>query len=133
MMRFKPTAFLLTAFLFLSLWARAQDSVIVSWKTTTEKIAEGKYKIIFTGSIKKGWHIYTAPNTEADLSGITTSREDSSIIIHDLQFVTKGTVPQTDVLGVPNLQIAQDSIVCFQIAEIRLLIKNLSTRNLHLL
>ena len=119
MMRFfKPTVFLLPAFLFLSLFARAQDSVIVSWKTTAEKITEGKYKIIFHGTIKKGWHIYTAPNTEADMSGITTSPEDSSIILKEMQFVTKSIVPQTDVLGVRNLQVASDSIIFFQIAEI---------------
>ena len=119
MMRFfKPTVFLLPAFLFLSLFARAQDSVIVSWKTTAEKITEGKYKIIFYGTIKKGWHIYTAPNAEADMSGITTSPEDSSIILKEMQFVTKSIVPQTDVLGVRNLQVASDSIIFFQIAEI---------------
>ena len=119
MMRFfKPTVFLLPAFLFLSLFARAQDSVIVSWKTTTEKITEGKYTIIFYGTIKKGWHIYTAPNTEADMSGITTSLEDSSIILKEIQFVTKSIVPQKDVLGVRNLKVASDSIIFFQIAEI---------------
>ena len=132
MMRFfKPTSLLLPALLLLSLFAWAQDSIVVTWKTSAEKIAEGKYNIKFTGTIKKGWHIYTAPNAEADMSGITTSREDSSIILKQINLITKSIVSQNDVLGVPNLQIASDSIIYSQIAEIPATVGNTFFMQVH--
>lgn len=108
----------LIVFLFISFLAGAQDSAIVSWKTTAEKISDRSYKINFTGTIKKGWHIYAAPNAEAELSGITVSSDDSSLSLKDMQIVTKSISTDTDVLGVKGLQIINDSIIFSKLIEI---------------
>ena len=47
---------LLFVFLFFINAIHAQDAKIISWKTASEKIVEGSYKVTFTGIIKKGWH-----------------------------------------------------------------------------
>ena len=114
MRSFRSTA-LSFVLLFLSSFAVAQDSAIVSWKTAVEKISDSTYKINFKGTIRKDWHIYTAPNKEAEISGITVSREDSSIILRNLEIITKGTATDTDVLGVRNLQVAEGIFTFYQI------------------
>ncbi len=103
---FRTIASSITLLLF-SFFAGAQDSAIVSWKTTAEKIPGGSYKITFSGTIKKGWHLYSAPNKEAEISGITVTAEDSTVRLGQQEIITKGTLTNTDVLGVRNLEIAE--------------------------
>ncbi len=106
--------YLLFAFVFSTITLKAQDDKIITWKTVSEKIGEGNYKVNFTGIIKKGWHTYIAPNAEAEISSITTTTEDSIVSLKELQLISKGIVATKDVLAVNNLQIISDSIVFSQ-------------------
>ena len=84
----------LTALLFLLFFAcsfssTAQDSAVITWKTAAEKISEKEYKIKFVGIIRKGWHLYAAPNTEAEISGITITNKDSTLALKNMDLVPK--------------------------------------------
>ncbi len=110
----RKISFVLLVFVLCINVLHAQDTKIISWKTSTEKTGEGNYKVTFTGIIKTGWHIYIAPNAEAEISGISVTKDDSVIVLKELQLFTKGTVAEKDVLAVKNLQVATDSVVFIQ-------------------
>ncbi len=110
----RKISFVLLVFVLSINVLHAQDAKIISWKTNTEKTGEGNYKVTFTGIIKTGWHTYIAPNAEAEISGISITKEDSVIALRELQIITNGTVAEKDVLAVKNLQVATDSVVFIQ-------------------
>lgn len=103
--------------LLFSVSVKAQDSTIVQWKNTAEKISNGKYKITFTGIIKKDWHVYTAPDAATEISGITISKEDSAIVLNDLQIRTYGTLTD-DHVWAKKLQAVTDSIIFTQLVTL---------------
>ena len=117
-MRFFTFRYVLLVFvLAFSVSVQAQDSTIVQWKNTSEKISEGKYKITFTGIIKKDWHVYTAPDAATEISGITVSKDDSAIALNDLQIKTVGTITN-DHVWAKQLQSTTDSIVFTQLVTL---------------
>ena len=97
----------------------AQDEKIITWKATPEKIADNNYKVTFSGIIKKGWHIYSIENTAAEIAGINTTSEDSTITTKKLQILSPAITSLNDVLASPNLQIVQDSITFTQEINIK--------------
>lgn len=102
----------LTAFIFslsISLFAKAQDTRVATWQAKAEKTADGNYRIVFSGTVKKGWHIYTAADKENDLSGITVSKDDSIVTLKEMQLITKG-FNYADPVFAKQLQVATDSI-----------------------
>ena len=103
------SAFLIT----ISFFAFSQEKATVSWKTTAEKIAEGSYKVKFTGTVKKGWHVYTLPDKESELSGLTTSSDDSAVVPRDLTLLTPGSNILDPVFS-KTLAIVRDSLVFTQ-------------------
>ena len=117
-MRFFTFRYVLFFFtLFFSVSVQAQDITIVQWKNTAEKISDGKYKITFTGLIKKDWHVYTAPDAPTEISGITVSKDDSTIALNDLQIKTVGTFTD-DHVWAKKLQTTTDSIVFTQLVTL---------------
>ena len=112
----KPVVFLIS-FMFLLSAAHAQDSTIVKWSTAAKKTGEGSYEITFTGKIKKGWHVYTAADAETEISGITTTPDDSSFTFKPVNLLTKG-VDFTDPVFSKKLQVSFDSIVFTQAISI---------------
>ena len=106
--------YLLAAFLiFISFFAFAQDSAVVSWKANAEKISDGNYLVKFTGTIKKGWHIYTLPDRDAELSGLTTAADDSSLAVKDFTLITPGA-PLFDPVFSKKLNTVTGNIVFTQ-------------------
>ncbi len=103
--------------LLFSVSVKAQDSTIIRWKNTVEKVSDGKYKITFTGIIKKDWHIYTAPDAATEISGISISKEDSAVALNDLQIKTTGTFTD-DHVWAKNLQTVKDSIIFTQLVTL---------------
>lgn len=96
----------------------AQDS-IVTWKAGVKKISADQYEIKINGIIKKGWHVYTAPNEAEDLSGIVISFNVSSVIKKDLQLITPALFINDPVFENRNLQVARDSLILLQPIIIR--------------
>ena len=105
----------------------AQDEKIISWKSSIEKITDNNYKLTFTGAIKKGWHVYAAPNVAAELAGINTTREDSNIVLKNFLLLSKSVVSNSDVLAQKDLQIIADSISFTQ--EVNVIGKKISSFN----
>lgn len=91
----------------------AQEKII-TWKAAAEKKSEGNFVVKFNGTIKKGWHVYTTANTAAEIVGINTTGDDSSISTKNLQIISKAAISLNDVLATPGLQIVQDSISFMQ-------------------
>ncbi len=117
-MRFIKIICCLIAFsLLISTNTIAQDTSIVKWKATTEKISDANYKIIFTGVIKKGWHVYSVVDKAVDISGITIFKDDSALALKDFQLLTKSTSLADKVLS-KNMQIIADSVSLLQIVSV---------------
>ena len=116
-MRFLKACSIFFLSLVFSFSASAQDSSVVSWKANAQKITEGSYKVLFTGIVKKGWHVYTAVDKESELSGITLTPDDSSVSLISFDLQTKGTVSPDHVFSKP-LATASDSIVFSQTIHI---------------
>ncbi len=91
----------------------AQEKII-TWKAAAEKKSEGNFVVKFNGTIKKGWHVYTTANKAAEIVGINTTGDDSSISTKNLQIISKAAISLNDVLATPGLQIVQDSISFMQ-------------------
>ena len=114
-MRFFTCRVILFFFILIfSISVKAQDSSIIKWKNTVEKVSDGKYKVTFTGIIKKDWHVYTAPDAATEISGISISNEDSAVALNDLQIKTIGTFTD-DHVWVKKLQTVTDSIMFIQL------------------
>ena len=111
---FTCRVFLFFFILIFSVSVKAQDSSIIKWKNTVEKVSDGKYKVTFTGIIKKDWHVYTAPDAETEISGISISNEDSAVALNDLQIKTIGTFTD-DHVWAKKLQTVTDSIMFIQL------------------
>lgn len=103
--------------LAFSFTAKAQDSSIVKWKSLSEKISDRKYKITFTGLIKKDWHVYTAPDTATEISGVTISKDDSAIALNTLQIKTPGALTD-DHVWAKKLQTVSDTILFTQVVTL---------------
>jgi hypothetical protein len=72
-MRFFRIIFLLVLlFTFFSAFAFAQDSSMVKWTITANKISDGTYEVTYTGVIKKGWYIYSINNKTLEIDGVKT-------------------------------------------------------------
>ena len=114
-MRFFTCRVILFFFILIfSVSVKAQDSSIIKWKNTVEKVSDGKYKVTFTGIIKKDWHVYTAPDAATEIMGISISNEDSAVALNDLQIKTIGTFTD-DHVWVKKLQTVTDSIMFIQL------------------
>ncbi len=113
----KTFIYLLSLCVLFSAKTFAQDSSIVKWKTTTQKIADGNYEIIFSGVIKKGWHVYSMVDKALDISGITIFKDDSTLALKDFQLLTKSTSLADKVLS-KNMQIITDSVSLSQIVNV---------------
>ncbi|MEJ7611606.1 MAG: cytochrome c biogenesis protein CcdA [Ferruginibacter sp.] len=116
-MRFFRHYLLSTFFIVSCSFAYAQGTVIVTWKSAAEKISEGVYKVKFTGAVKKGWHVYPLPDTETELSGLTTASDDSAVVTGDLILQTGGTTLPDPVFS-KKLAIVTDSLVFTQTIRI---------------
>ena len=111
-MRFqKITLPILLLLCFVSTNIFAQDEKIITWKATPEKISESIFKVTYTGTIKKGWHVYSTANTAAEIAGINTTTDDKSIGKTNFTILSKATTPATDVLATAGLQIIEESVI----------------------
>ncbi len=120
---------LLLFVLILNTAAKAQDSLMVSWKANAEKIAEGSYKVKFSGVIKKDWHLYDV-SKEEDLSGITLGVDDSSLALSKFELITPFSKMQ-DKVFMKNLAMIRDSIVFFENVHIAGKIPAIFAVNVH--
>ncbi len=126
-MRYQKITFsILFLLCFFSINLFAQDEKIVTWKAIPQKISESIFKVTFTGTIKKGWHIYATANKEAELAGLNTTTEDSSgLTKKGFTIITATKTPAKDVFMVPGLQIVEDNITFTE--EINIGTKKIST------
>ena len=104
---------LLIFFICFSFSLKAQESIIVSWKTNAEKISDGNYKVKISGTIKKGWHIYAVPDEALELSGLNVTADDSSVNISKPELVSK-PVAVLDKVFMKTLPLISDSIVFYE-------------------
>ncbi len=107
-MKFYKIFFFITSILFtLSLFA--QDSSIVKWTATTNKIAEGTYEVNYKAVIKKGWYVYGLDNTTLEIDGIKTSYDSSFIKSNELKIGTTSKEIQ-DAIFQSKVQVVADSV-----------------------
>jgi thiol:disulfide interchange protein len=110
MMRFFRTKFLLVLlFTFFSAIAFAQDSSIVKWTATANKIADGTYEVNYKGAIKKGWYVYSIDNKTLEIDGIKPVYDSSFIRPSELKIGTTSKEIQ-DAIFQSKVQVASDSI-----------------------
>ena len=57
----------------------AQDSTIVKWTVSFEKVNEKEFRVLLQGDIPDQWHIYSIDSLEG-LSGVTFAYSDSTLI-----------------------------------------------------
>lgn len=117
-MRILKAFLFILSFLFAFTAAHAQDSAIVKWSAVTKKTGSNSYEVTYTGKIKKGWHVYTLADKESDLSGLTTTPDDSSYTLQAPVFITKSSSFPDPVFS-KQLQVAFDSIVFTQTANFK--------------
>lgn len=117
-MRFLRTLLFIFSFALAFTTTHAQDSSIVKWTSIAKKTAEGSYEVTFTGKIKKGWHVYTVADAETEISGITTTPDDSSFSFEPLNLITKGNEVVDPVFS-KKLHVSFDSIVFIQVVNIK--------------
>ncbi|NOU39322.1 MAG: DUF255 domain-containing protein [Ferruginibacter sp.] len=96
----------------------AQDERIIHWKSITEKVGEGVYKINFIGNIKTGWYAYTAKDTAEGISGFTIYNADSSITLNNFELATNGIIKSDKVFANKKLLLSFDSVSIFQTVKI---------------
>ncbi len=108
---------LLSFFLIISSKILAQDSPIVQWKNTTEKIGERIYKVNINGSVKKGWHLYSNADKGGDITGITIFNEDSTLTLKEFQLFSKPVFIDDKAFS-KNLPVLYDSVSLSQIVTV---------------
>ncbi|MFT3982060.1 MAG: cytochrome c biogenesis protein CcdA [Ferruginibacter sp.] len=90
--------------------AAAQDSSIVTWTASSQKIAEKKFDIILKGQLKKGWHLYAKPDVGVGIAGLVINVKNHNITA-DSVAVLSPLSTYTDILfDNTSQQIAKDSI-----------------------
>ena len=105
--------FFLFFFLFVSVIKLYGQDSIVHWKAGFKKISDQQYELKLNGTIKKGWHLYTAPNEAEGLGGILVSIADSSVVKNELKLITPAIFINDPVFD-KNLQVAKDSVALVQ-------------------
>ncbi len=65
--------------LILSSGLMAQDSSIVKWTVSFEKVNEKEFRVLLQGDIPDQWHIYSIDSLEG-LSGVTFAYSDSTLM-----------------------------------------------------
>jgi thiol:disulfide interchange protein len=110
MMRFFKTKFLLVfLFTFFSAITFAQDSSLVKWTATANKIADGTYEVNYKGVIKKGWYVYSVDNKILEIDGIKTTYDSSFIKPGEFKISTASKEIQ-DAIFQSKVQVLSDSI-----------------------
>lgn len=81
MNKLKQLIALLGLFLSISMTGFAQDSAgaVKDWKIESKKIADGKYELIFTGTISGNWQVYAPNQTLLDIKTTELQFADSNI------------------------------------------------------
>jgi thiol:disulfide interchange protein len=110
MMRFfKATFLLVILFTFFSALAFAQDSSMVKWTATANKITNGTYEVNYKGTIKKGWYLYSTDNKTLEIDGVKTSYDSSFIKSSEFKIQTSSKEIQ-DAIFQSKVQVISDSI-----------------------
>jgi thiol:disulfide interchange protein len=110
MMHFVRTKFLLILqFTFFSAIAFAQDSSLVKWTATANKIADGTYQVNYKGVIKKGWYVYSVDNKTLEIDGIKPVYDSSFIKPGEFKISTASKEIQ-DAIFQSKVQVVSDSI-----------------------
>jgi thiol:disulfide interchange protein len=106
---FKANFLLVLLFTFFSAFAFAQDSSIVKWTATSNKIADGVYEVNYKGAIKKGWYVYSVDNKTLEIDGVKSVYDSSFIKSSDLKIFTTSKEIQ-DAIFQSKVQVISDSI-----------------------
>jgi thiol:disulfide interchange protein len=106
---FKANFLLVLLFTFFSAFAFAQDSSIVKWTATANKMADGVYEVNYKGAIKKGWYVYSVDNKTLEIDGVKSVYDSSFIKSSDLKIFTTSKEIQ-DAIFQSKVQVISDSI-----------------------
>jgi thiol:disulfide interchange protein len=106
---FKATFLLVILFTFFSTSTFAQDSSIVKWTATANKIGEGNYEVTYKGAIKKGWYLYSSDNKILELDGVKVMNDSSFIKSNAFTVITSSKEIQ-DAIFQSKVQVVSDSI-----------------------
>ncbi len=102
--------FILTVFSF---FANAQDTSIVKWNTSVEKVSANNYKIKYIGSIKKDWHLYATENTSLEIEALQSNTDDSAFILSEKKIITTSKEIIDEVFSKAKVQVVTDSIILY--------------------
>jgi thiol:disulfide interchange protein len=109
-MRFFKVSFLLVIlFTLFSALAFAQDSSMVKWTTTANKISDGTYEVTYKGAIKKDWYLYSTDNKSLEIDGVKTVYDSSFIKSSEFKIQTSSKEIQ-DAIFQSKVQVVSDSI-----------------------
>ncbi len=109
MNKLKQLIALLGLFLSISMTGFAQDSAgaVKDWKIESKKIADGKYELIFTGTISGNWQVYAPNQTLLDIKTTELQFADSNIKQED------GFILETEPIEIKS-SIFEESVKVFE-------------------
>jgi len=116
--------FLLSALLFIgglgvSVSSVAQDSSLVQWKVSSNKVSSNTYELQFSGKIKKGKFLYLFSKDAEGLDSITVNFTDSAIVKDGSMQVKMGSKSFTDpTFENKSVVIADDEVKLVQQIQI---------------
>jgi len=116
--------FLLSALLFIgglgvSVSSVAQDSSLVQWKVSSNKVSSNTYELQFSGKIKKGKFLYLFSKDAEGLDSITVNFTDSAIVKDGSMQVKMGSKSFTDpTFENKSVLIADDEVKIIQLIQI---------------
>jgi cytochrome c biogenesis protein CcdA/thioredoxin-related protein len=93
--------------LLFSIATLAQDSLgaVHNWKIVSNKIGEGKFELIFSGTIKGDWQVYSPNQTLLEVKTTELKFADSSIM-QEGDFVLEGTPKQINSVIFENTKVS---------------------------
>lgn len=101
----------------LSFIAQAQDSSLVKWVSSSERLSEGVYKITYTGHLPSQYHLYHI-NAANELQGFVPTMPDSSFSKEALEIISKTATIKDAIFDNADLIVYKDSFVAKQTVKI---------------
>lgn len=94
----------------------AQDSALARWQVSAERLAEGVYKIHYSGYFPKGYYLYEK-NTPLELEGFKATMPDSSYVQQALE-IKSPAITFKDPTFEADTKIYRDSFIAEQTLRI---------------
>ncbi len=111
-------SFLIIILTTFSFFVNAQDSSMIKWNTSVERISANNFKIKYVGSIKKDWHLYATENTTLEIEALQSNTDDSAFILSEKKIITASKEISDEVFNKAKVQVIKDSIIFYNSLQV---------------